>query len=481
MLKKLFLTAVSTLSVAAMLTVAACSDKSTDEGDAAELTGNTPTQQTFYADETQKSGSIAFKAKTSWTASVFELTTKTEEGRVAWLSLNQYSGTAGNVALALTLEKNMTGNDRKAEIRIVCGPTVLRITVEQKATKEDGSLPEEKPDPDDPNDPDNPDNPDDPNNPENPDNPDNPDNPNDPNNPNNPNNPDNPDNPENPENPENPDDPNNPDNPENPEKPWQITRIDYEPNDNGTDRAYFAFDYDTTDRLIKFEYRAFYYDKDLDKISHQTDVFRITYGNKSVAYELTCLIGDKAMSEKPTGSIVLNENNRAISGTYTDYGTKNTNQAQHTSYVLSLNEDGNVSQAYCSKDHGEEASRELNYTTFWQDGNPFRVYWGRKTGDNFFDEATYNTIENNTNIDLNWLFLTNTAGWGFSGGDPERIFAMLGYIGRAHYFIDSVTSKETYRSFNYTYETDDKGRPIKIRSVNTIQQYSGVYTITYAE
>ena len=66
----------------------------------------------------------------------------TRNSEVNWLSLNMYSGDAGEYTLTMTLQPNLTGQDRVAEIIITCADTVIRIRVEQKGTKADGEKPE---------------------------------------------------------------------------------------------------------------------------------------------------------------------------------------------------------------------------------------------------------------------------------------------------------------------------------------------------
>lgn len=132
-MKKLFLC----LFVAACFF--SCSDD--DEKESIRLTGNTETSQVVYADETNKPEGIKFTATASWTATVKNVTT-TRSSEVNWLSLNMYSGDAGEYTLTMTLQPNLTGQDRVAEIIITCADTVIRIKVEQKGTKADGEKPE---------------------------------------------------------------------------------------------------------------------------------------------------------------------------------------------------------------------------------------------------------------------------------------------------------------------------------------------------
>ena len=76
---------------------------------------------------------IKFTADASWTASVNEVTAKKSDKTVTWLMLSEYSGGAGEHAITVSLTKNYSGASRKAEIRIVCGESIVTINVEQTA------------------------------------------------------------------------------------------------------------------------------------------------------------------------------------------------------------------------------------------------------------------------------------------------------------------------------------------------------------
>lgn len=107
------------------------------------LDKSTQTEQVVYAnDKGVKDEGIKFTTQGPWKAEVEEVTTRAEETAaktVDWLTLSQYSGDkAGDYTITLTLKQNFTGKSRKAEIRIICGDTMITITVEQKAEKEDG-------------------------------------------------------------------------------------------------------------------------------------------------------------------------------------------------------------------------------------------------------------------------------------------------------------------------------------------------------
>lgn len=450
-MKKLFHAAVWALPIAALLIVASCSDSDNENDESViELTGGTTTQQTVYVDETQNAGSIAFKAPAPWTATVAEVQTKADVGRLDWLTLSAYEGKAGEVSLTMNLTVNTTGQDRKAEIRIVCGSTTLTITVEQKAMKENGELPDEaKPD-----------------------------------------------------EPENPDDPNIPDNPD-PEQPdhqnlknriVKIESVEWNekfPEQKGSDTSTTTFAYDDNGRLI--EVKEVY--KRSDSLSPDGPITSttihtttITYGEGTVSYELTDY-DDGVLDYKMTGSVVLDENSRAVLGqeisSDMEEGDNGKNDWKET-YELSYDADGYLVRSVrtYTTDIGE---RTTYYRTTWTDGNPTQVDW-EITGTPCVDKATYGTVPNTANLDLNWLLCVfETEGWECSVGDSSRVFASLGYTGnRSKHLAESVTSS-LYNGKDYDtkciYELDSEGRVSKITKTDgdDSNKYFIEGTITYAE
>lgn len=141
-MKKLFL-----LLFTVCCALTACSDGEGNDPKEIVLGEGTQTSQTVYADDTAgKDKGIKFTTTGPWTAEVAEVVTRAAGSTVDWLKLNQYSGDkAGDYTLTLTLTENLTGSDRKAAIKIICGSTVITITVEQKGKKEDGTVPDEEP------------------------------------------------------------------------------------------------------------------------------------------------------------------------------------------------------------------------------------------------------------------------------------------------------------------------------------------------
>ena len=104
---------------------------------------------TFYADDTLNDNAIKFKANKSWTVSVKGITADmvSDENKVDWLKLltnniETDKGDAGNINLTISLKKNYSGKERKAEISIKCGNLpAVKIKVRQKrVTKENNPL-----------------------------------------------------------------------------------------------------------------------------------------------------------------------------------------------------------------------------------------------------------------------------------------------------------------------------------------------------
>ena len=127
-----------------LLTLAACT-KDPETKKEIVLDKDTTTEQTIFADQTSTAKGISFHADAPWFATVTEIATKAADNTpVDWITLSQYEGGAGDFTLTLTVKENHTQADRKAEISIVCGTTVIKIMIEQKATKENGE--EMKPD-----------------------------------------------------------------------------------------------------------------------------------------------------------------------------------------------------------------------------------------------------------------------------------------------------------------------------------------------
>lgn len=106
------------------------------------LSNDTKTEVTVKADENGEGQVIKFTAAAAWNATVKDVTSSKAdtENNVDWLKLSSYSGEAGNVSLTLSISKNFTGVNRKAEIIIQCGDATIKITIEQVAENADGTV-----------------------------------------------------------------------------------------------------------------------------------------------------------------------------------------------------------------------------------------------------------------------------------------------------------------------------------------------------
>ncbi len=124
--------------VAGLTLVTACSDD--EESADIVLEDKGATDQTVFADTKSPKG-IKFKALKPWTATVTEGITRGGGSEVDWLTLSQYSGEAGEYTITIYLKENLTGKDRSATITIDCGETKIVITIVQKGTNQDGTMP----------------------------------------------------------------------------------------------------------------------------------------------------------------------------------------------------------------------------------------------------------------------------------------------------------------------------------------------------
>mgnify|MGYP007069432432 CR=1 FL=1 len=52
----------------------------------------------------------------------------------------------------------------------------------------------------------------------------------------------------------------------------------------------------------------------------------------------------------------------------------------------------------------------------WTGGNPTEVWWGTVDSYDLIDKASYGTVPNKTNLDLNWFVVLETEGWAFASG-----------------------------------------------------------------
>ena len=121
----------STVAFVAVLFVAC--DGLDDGTKTIEFTDGTKPTQTFYADDT--AGSVKFRAADAWTATVVDAT----RASVDWITLNRYSGEAGECEITVTFDENTSGKERSAKIIIICGDTSITVTITQKPDKRNDS------------------------------------------------------------------------------------------------------------------------------------------------------------------------------------------------------------------------------------------------------------------------------------------------------------------------------------------------------
>ncbi|HIW65464.1 MAG TPA: DUF4595 domain-containing protein [Candidatus Alistipes intestinipullorum] len=111
-----------------------------------ELAPGTAKNITLYANQTAATPAegISFTTTGPWRATV----TETRASEVDWITLSADHGdAAGDYTITITLDVNTSGADRKATITIESGTTKITITVEQKATTEEGEIPDDGEDP----------------------------------------------------------------------------------------------------------------------------------------------------------------------------------------------------------------------------------------------------------------------------------------------------------------------------------------------
>ena len=87
---------------------------------------------TAFADNASIEGGFTFTAAADWYTQV-SYDTPVKSGTNEWITLEPANGSAGTVTINIELQPNTTGTNRTATIKIICGDTVLTITVTQRA------------------------------------------------------------------------------------------------------------------------------------------------------------------------------------------------------------------------------------------------------------------------------------------------------------------------------------------------------------
>lgn len=95
-------------------------------------------EQSFNASDV--AGSFSFVATSPWTASIVDVSvaSKSPNNSPDWITLNKYSGQAGEHTLTITLTPNNTVKNRTATITITTGSAEIVVTVTQKSSNESG-------------------------------------------------------------------------------------------------------------------------------------------------------------------------------------------------------------------------------------------------------------------------------------------------------------------------------------------------------
>ena len=135
-----------------MVFLSACSEKGDDASGDIQLAPGSSHSFSIHADQTEPTpDGISFTASGPWRATVAETRASNSgngEKASPWLIVSPDHGdAAGNYTIHISLGINATGKDRKAVITIECGSSKITITVEQKATTEEGTVPDEGGDP----------------------------------------------------------------------------------------------------------------------------------------------------------------------------------------------------------------------------------------------------------------------------------------------------------------------------------------------
>lgn len=124
------------LMLCAALWLSACDNENGDKDLTIRLADGTTTTLVLNSEtNTTRQEQIKFTATAPWTAWIKPATDQRSGGsEVDWLTLNTYSGDAGEFTLTLTISPNPGTSGRKAVITIECGGKSITITVEQAGT-----------------------------------------------------------------------------------------------------------------------------------------------------------------------------------------------------------------------------------------------------------------------------------------------------------------------------------------------------------
>lgn len=111
----------------AICTLAACQKGDGPDNSPIKLDDKSQSDQTLYTDTYQKV--VSFTAVSSWNAQVAAVN---KSGDLDWISISPTSGGAGKVDMKIIVSPNPSGDERRAQIDIVCDGTTISISVVQK-------------------------------------------------------------------------------------------------------------------------------------------------------------------------------------------------------------------------------------------------------------------------------------------------------------------------------------------------------------
>ena len=125
------------IAASAAFVLSSCRDK--------EVPNETTFNQIVNADDTSGESGVTFVTTGAWTSSITEETTKlTKSGTISWISISPDHGdTAGEYTITISLQKNDTGQERRATITITFDDMNITISVTQKGTDESNSSADE--------------------------------------------------------------------------------------------------------------------------------------------------------------------------------------------------------------------------------------------------------------------------------------------------------------------------------------------------
>lgn len=205
----------------------------------------------------------------------------------------------------------------------------------------------------------------------------------------------------------------------------------------------------------------------------------LTYGNGTASYYMTYSEdGVVNPNHWVKGSVKLSADGRVVSGEYTDKDDDENgdNDEYHSTYTLTYD-----ASCYLVKSEGMDGDDPFAETLKWDADNLVEVKWGMGNGRELIDRAVYGSVRNNSNIDLNWLFILGSEGFDFATGDPYKFFAVLGMTGKRTFCLPTKVTEAWGDVDTFTYETTEKGVLTKITSKTDDGRSRDEYVITYGK